>query len=500
MSLNRRQFLIHSLAVAGTTAAARQMRGALPPSVPKAAPGSPNVLFILAEDIGPQLSCYGEPLIRTPHLDRLAARGTRFTHCFTTAPVCSASRSALMTGMYATSIGAHNHRTWPWRKQALPDGVFTLTDYFRAAGYFTCNCAPAQTKLRDPKTGERLPTAAAGSGKTDFNFVSEKPFDGFDWNQRSPGQPFFAQLTLNESHKGIGWPLARKTLGARCVPPERVKLPPYYPDHPVARDEYANYLDAIMLVDGYVGEIMARLEREGLATNTVVVFMGDNGQCLFRGKQFLYDGGIHVPLIVAWPDGRRAGDVDDRLVSGIDLTAILLGLAGIKPGPVMQGRNLLDPAVEPRQHVFAARDRMDVSTDRMRCVRTHRWKYIRNFLPMVPYMQHNAYKERSYPTWSLVKSLAKQGGLSPAASLFAADRKPIEELYDTRADPHEVNNLAADPAHAPRLRELRALVDDWTVRTGDRGATMEDPLDIYRGYWGRLPDEDEAARPNRGKQ
>lgn len=492
MPLNRRQFLIQSLTVAGATA--RQAQGDVRGAVEKATAGSPNILFILAEDIGPQLSCYGEPLISTPHLDRLAARGTRFTQCFTTAPVCSASRSAIMTGMYATSIGAHNHRTWSWNKRPLPAGVVTLTDYFRAAGYFTCNCAPARTKLRDPKTGERLPTGAAGSGKTDFNFIAENPFDGFDWNQRAPGQPFFAQLTLNETHKGIGWPLARKTLGDRCVPADRVRLPPYYPDHPVARDEYANYLDAIMLVDGYVGEIMARLKREGLAENTVVVFIGDNGRCLFRGKQFLYDGGIHVPLIVAWPDGRRAGSVDHRLVSGIDLTAILLGLAGIMPGPAMQGRDVLDGTVEPRQHIFAARDRMDMSTDRMRCVRTSRWKYIRNYLPMVPYMQYNAYKEHNYPTWNLVKKLSKEGTLAPVAALFAADRKPIEELYDIQADPHEVNNLAAVPAHAPVLRELRALIDEWITLAGDQGVTMEDPLDIYRGYWGKLPDEPDTTR------
>jgi N-sulfoglucosamine sulfohydrolase len=447
-----------------------------------AAPGSPNILFILAEDIGPDLSCYGTPLIRTPNLDALAARGVRYQNCFTTAPVCSASRSALMTGMYQTSIGAHNHRTWQWNKKPLPPGVRTMTDYFRDAGYFTCNLSPGP-RDREQK-GPKQATGASGAGKTDFNFIVEKPFDGNDWNQRASGQPFFAQITITESHKGPGWPLARQVLGDRRIDPAKLKLPPYYPDHPAARDEYANYLDAIMLVDGFVGELLARLEKDGLAQNTIIVFIGDNGQCLFRSKQFLYDGGIHIPLLIAWPDKRRAGQVDERLVSGIDLTAAMLGIAGIKPNAVMQGRNFLDPAVPPRDQIFAARDRMDVSTDRMRAVRTARFKYIRNYLPAIPYMQYNAYKEAQYPTWNLVKQLAKEGKLTSEAALFAAERKPIEELFDLTNDPHEVKNLAADPQYAETLKQMRASLDEWVVSSGDQGWIMEDPLDIARGYAG----------------
>jgi N-sulfoglucosamine sulfohydrolase len=459
----------------------------------------PNVLFILAEDIGNQLACYGEPLVRTPHLDRLAARGVRYTNAFTTAPVCSASRSAIMTGMYQTTIGAHNHRTWQWNKRPLPEGVRTLTDCLRDAGYFTANLAPGPGKAKKAApTGVPGITGASGTGKTDFNFLTENPpFDGFDWNQRKPGQPFFAQISINESHKGPGWNYARsKDSPVGHVDAAQVKLPPYTPDHPVAREEYANYLDAIQLMDHYVGELLARLEREGLARDTIVVFMGDNGQCLFRSKQFLYDGGISVPLIIAWPDGRRAGEVDRQLVSSIDVTAALLGFAGAPRPPAMQGRDFLAPGASPRTHVFAARDRMDASTDRMRAVRTDRWKYIRNYFPAIPYMQHNAYKESQYPTWNLVKQLAKEGKLTPEAALFAAERKPIEELFDLTADPHEVRNLAADPAHAATLRELRALVDAWVAESRDQGGRSEDPLDIFRGYNGRLPEESEKAKKN----
>ena len=340
----------------------------------------PNILFILAEDIGPHLGAYGTPLVRTPNLDQLAARGVRFTQAFTTAPVCSASRSAIMTGMYQTTIGAHQHRTWQWNKKPLPDGVRTITDYFRGAGYFTANLAPGPGKAKKAVTGTPGITGSMGAGKTDFNFLTEgPPFDGYDWNQRQPGQPFFAQITINESHKGPGWTFARsKDAPIPHVDAAKVKLPPYYPDHPIAREEYANYLDAIALMDSYVGEVLARLEKDGLAENTIVVFIGDNGQCLFRSKQFLYDGGISIPLLIAWPDGRRAGTVDSQMISSIDISAAMLGFAGVKPGPLFQGRDFLASAATPRAHIFAARDRMDESTDRMRAVRTPQWKYIRN--------------------------------------------------------------------------------------------------------------------------
>jgi arylsulfatase A-like enzyme len=467
----------------------------LPGVAPAAETGSrPNILFILAEDIGKHLGCYGEPLVQTPNLDRLAARGVRYTNAFTTAPVCSASRSAIMTGMYQTTIGAHNHRTWQWNKRPLPPGVRTITDYFREAGYFTANLAPGPGKAKKSAAlGVPGITGASGTGKTDFNFLTDgPPFDGFDWNQRKSGQPFFAQISINESHKGPGWTYARsKDSPVGHVDAARVKLPPYTPDHPIAREEYANYLDAIQLMDHFVGEVLARLEADGLAGNTVVVFIGDNGQCLFRSKQFLYDGGISIPLIIAWPDRRRAGTTDDQMISAIDLSAALLGLAGVKPGPVFQGRDFLAPGATPRPHIFAARDRMDESVDRMRAVRTPQWKYIRNYYPATPYMQHNAYKEKQYPTWNLVKQLAAEGKLTPEAALFAAPTKPIEELFDLGTDPWEVRNLAGDPKHAAKLRELRALVDAWVVESGDKGDRMEDPLDVYKGYNGRLPDEPE---------
>jgi N-sulfoglucosamine sulfohydrolase len=318
-------------------------------------------------------------------------------------------------------------------------------------------------------------------------------FEGYDWNQRKEGQPFFAHITIIETHKGDGWKVARQRPHAELVDPAKLKLASYYPESPVVRDEYANYLDASSLSDGYLGELLGRLEAEGLAKNTVVVVSSDHGP-LFRGKQFLYDGGIHIPLMIRFPEGRAPegfapGSVDDRFVSGIDTAPTLLGLAGIRPSAsAMQGQDFLGKAYSARPHVFAARDRMDTSIDRMRAVRTKEFKYIRNYLPGVPYMQHNEYKEQNYPTWNLVKDWARQGKLTKEQALFAAAEKPIEELFDVRADADEVRNPASDPKYRDELKRLRSLVDGF-VAENDRRVNFEDPVDVYRGYYRRLPED-----------
>ncbi len=472
-----------------------------PRPAPTVAPmaSRPNVLYVILEDAGPHFGCYGEPLVQTPHLDRFAAQGVRFADAFCTAPVCSASRSALMTGCYQTYIGCHNHRTWEGSKKRLPKPVAHLSDWFRAAGYFTCNLQP-QTKARAKGARAKL-NGPGGSGKIDLNFLIDAPqpgdpFDGDDWSQRAPGQPFFAHITIMETHKGAGWGVAREQPKPERVDPEKLQLPPYFPDHPIARDEYANYLDALHLVDDYLGRLLARLEKDGLAQNTIVVVSSDHGP-LFRGKQFLYDNGLRIPLLVKFPDGRGAGTVDRRLASGVDLAPTLLGFAGVTPPPgAVHGRDLFAPGGTHPTHVFAARDRMDTSIDRMRAVRTERFKYIRNYLPAVPYMQHNAYKEKNYPTWNLVKALAREGTIRPPeAALLASAVKPIEELYDLAADPHEVKNLAGEAGHAATLLELRGLVDDF-VRDFDRGTAYEDPVEIFRGYNGFLPEEAGRGKPD----
>ncbi|UCC97157.1 MAG: sulfatase [Phycisphaerales bacterium] len=462
---NRRDFL----KAAGLGAAAVALPRAL---FAAETPGNrPNILWILSEDISPDLSCYGVPAVQTPNLDKLAAQGIRFTRAFTTAPVCSASRSAMITGMFQTTVGIHNHRSHRDDGYTLPEPVRLITDYFRQAGYFTANVKTAAPGV-------------AGSGKTDFNFKFKKPFDGTDWNQRKTGQPFFAQLSISMTHRGGHWKNLRQKLD-NPVDPAAVKLPPYYPDHPVAREDWATYLNSIQMMDQYVGKILKRLDDEALADNTVVIFIGDHGRCHVRGKQWLYDGGIHIPMIVRWPGKLDAKQVCDNLVSAIDISATILQIAGIEPPKHLEGKLFLEsdrdgvwkPA-DVHDYIIAARDRCDETVDRIRCVRTKQYKYIRNFMPERPYTQRNDYKERSYPMLPLMRKLHAQGKLTAVQALFMAPRRPDEELYDLTKDPWEINNLAASPQHQATLKTMRGILDKWIADTGDMGQYPEEPSAI----------------------
>ena len=417
----------------------------------------PNILWILGDDLGPDLGCYGHRLVHTPNADRLAAEGVRFTHCFTTAPVCSPSRSAWNTGVYQTTLGAHNHRSHRQDNYQLPEGVRLVSHRLHDAGYFTAN-------ITEVVPGMRVP------GKTDFNFKGPKPFDGTHWNQRAKGQPFYAQLNFTAPHKGPVWPAARKQ--AKLVNPADVSLPPYYPDHPVVRDEVANYLDAVNYWDTQVGATLKALEADGLLDNTVIFVFGDNGRCLLRGKQWLYDAGTQVPLIVRWPGKLKPNTVRRDPVIALDITATTLEIAGVARPALMHGQGLFSGA-KPRQHIFTARDRCDMTVERIRAVRDRRYKLIRNFMPDRPYTQFNEYITNSYPTQKVMKELHAAGKLTPVQAQWMAARKPDVELYDHQADPHEVMNLAADPQHKSARQRLTKLLDQWIEDTHDQGRTPE---------------------------
>jgi arylsulfatase A-like enzyme len=422
----------------------------------------PNILWLIAEDFGPHLGCYGATQVWTPNLDALAACGVRYTRFFTTAPVCSPSRSAFMTGMYQTSIGAHQHRSHRDDGYTLPTGVRVLTDWFRDAGYFTAN-------LRE------LPSAFGfqGTAKTDWNFAyAGKPFDSTRWEDLKAHQPFFAQINFGETHRPFKAP-------ARADP-SQVQLPEWTPDHPVARADWAQYLDAASELDRKVGRVLDRLEADGLAGRTVVVFFGDNGEAHVRGKQFCYDSGLHVPLIIRWPAGLppapqvQPGAVDARLLCAIDLAPTMLAIAGAPKPVAMQGRVFLGESAEPpREYVFGARDRCDETVFRFRTVRDARYRYIRNFTPERPFLQANQYKETSYPAWNLLKELNAAGKLTTAQAALCAPHMPAEELYDLERDPDEIRNLARSPDHAATLRRLRAALERWMEETGDQGRALE---------------------------
>jgi len=420
----------------------------------------PNILWIDTEDLSPDLGCYGNDLVKTPNIDGLASEGMRFTNAFVSAPVCSASRSAVITGMYQTSIGAHNHRSN--RQKPLPENIRLVTDYLRDAGYFTCN-------------GQALTDGRRG--KLDYNFKMsfEDAFDGTDWSQRKSGQPFFAEVHFSEAHRAF------HKDPDNPIDPDRVEIPPYYPDHPITRKVWALYLETIQNLDKKVGKLLQRLEDEGLAENTVVFFWGDHGRAMVRGKQFLYEGGIHIPLIVRWPGHIEPGSLNDELVSAIDLAPTWMEIAGIDIPDYMQGQDLFGSDRVERDCIFAARDRCDETGDRIRCMRTKRYKYIRNFFPEQPYTKFNAYKKLQYPVLTLMEMLYSEGKLTAEQAKFMASTRPKEELYDLQDDPHELHNLANEPDYQGILKELCSKLDTWIEETGDQGEIPEDEEVVT--YW-----------------
>jgi N-sulfoglucosamine sulfohydrolase len=431
-----------------------------------AAPPRPNILWLIAEDFGPHLGCYGTKEVFTPNLDRMATEGVRYTRFFTTAPVCSPSRSAFMTGMYQTTIGAHNHRSHRDDDYELPKGVRLLTDWLRDSGYFTANIRELPANF-----------GFHGTGKTDWNFRYQgKPFDSDNWADLKAHQPFYAQINFHETH--------RKFNGSKRADPAKVEIPPCYPDHPVTRADWAAYLDAASELDRKIGLILNRLAADGLASNTVVVFFGDNGQAHVRGKQFCYDSGLRVPMIVRWPHGFpepqhfKHGAVDDRLLEAIDLAPTMLAIAGSSPPSSMQGHIFLGAnATSPKEYVFGARDRCDETAFRFRTVRDKRYRYIHNFTPDRPFLQPNEYKEKQYPVWNLLKELHAAGKLTPEQEALCAATMPEEELYDLERDPHEINNLARSAEHQKTLERLRKVLNHWIEETNDQGRELE-PADL----------------------
>jgi N-sulfoglucosamine sulfohydrolase len=425
----------------------------------------PNIVLIVGEDMGTELGCYGDANAITPNMDRLASQGARFTHCFTHAPVCAPSRSGLITGRYPTSIGSHHMRSTLLKPPPL------FTDYLKKAGYTIA--WPTKTPY----------------GKTDFNFaLPPKAFDmTTDWTKDIPKQPFFGFYNIFTSHESqIRAPAAKfaknieRLKASERRDPSKMKLPVYYPDTPVVRRDLANYYELVTAVDYQVGVLLDALDKAGIADNTVVFLTGDHGRGLPRGKRWVYDQGIHVPLLVRWPGHIKAGTVRDDLVCFLDFAPTFLSLANHEIPKEMQGQVIIGShKAAPRKYIFAARDRMDETYDRIRTVREKRFQYIRNFHPELSHAQRIAYMELM-PTMQVWRKLHADGKLSAVQDAFFTVPKPREELYDVEADPDEVKNLVDDPRYRAKLVELRTALDRWMGETKDLGSVPEREL-IKRG-------------------
>ncbi|MFZ0428702.1 MAG: sulfatase-like hydrolase/transferase [Acidobacteriota bacterium] len=447
----------------------------------------PNILWISAEDLSPRLGCYADSLARTPTLDRLASDGRRFTRAFTTAGVCSPSRAAIITGMYQSSIGAHHMRTTTEPQGGMPTPYFTVPppevkafpEYLRAAGYYCTNNSKTDYQFGEPRTVWDESSASA------------------HWRNRAEGQPFFAVFNFMTTHESQIWPRADRPL---ITDPTRVEVPPYYPDTDVVRRDLAQHYDNIATLDTQIAELLRQLDEDGLADNTIVFFWGDHGDGLPRAKRWPNESGTRVPLIVRWPGHLERGSVDERLVSLVDLGPTVLSMAGVPIPDHMQGRAFLGgPAAPERAYVYAARDRIDESYDYVRSVRDRRYRLIRNFFPDKPYILPVAYRNRM-PTMQEILRLDRQGALSGPQALWARKTRPPEELYDTEADPWEINNLIDDPEHREIAQRLRTALADWREEIHDMGDIPE--TDMVERMWPghqQPPTEPAGASPAAGR-
>ena len=429
----------------------------------------PNILWITCEDVSPRLGCYGDELAITPHLDKLAGEGVRYTKAFATAPVCAPSRSCLITGVYATSLGTQHLRS----EVKLPEKIKCFPEYLRAAGYYCSN-----------------------NYKKDYNFIDVNVWDESSqeahWRKRRPGQPFFGVFNFVSTHQGQINGSDEEfyaAYGSKLEPEERhdpakISLPPYYPDTEFVQKIWARYYDLITFMDRQVGDILGQLEADGLTDNTIVFFFADHGLGIPRFKRTLYDSGLHVPLIVRFPGQYQylspcgAGEKIDSLVSFVDFAPTVLSLAGLPVPVYMQGRALLGTQAQPpRKYIFGASSRVDEAYEFSRCVRDERYKYIRNYLPHLPYIQPSEYCDRAEIMQELRRAVAEEE-LSPAQKLLWAATKPVEELYDTTADPHEIDNLVGDPEKKAVLERLRKTLHAWMLQTRDTGLLPEAEMHI----------------------
>ena len=413
-------------------------------------PDRPNIVLLMAEDIGNDLACYGHPGVKTPTLDALAAKGIRYNRFYTNSPICSPSRTSLMLGMYQGSCGGHNHRSKLKAKD--PDWKY-MTYYLNKAGY---SCI----------LGSKL--VMSGGRKLDLNVNAGNAFP-----KGRGGEPFFQQIQLKVTHRDAKtdrWKELRKASG-HPVKVEDVAVPPYLPDVPEVREDWATYLDQIQQADKETRDILDDLEKRSVLKNTVIIWIGDNGRCQIRGKGYLFEDGIRCPLIISGK-GIEEGKVTDDLVSGIDLTATILALAGIEKPAFMQGQAFLNnPDYKPKEYIFAARDRWDEVVDCSRTIVGKRFKYIYNFMPDKPYDAHQKYLDilNVRPTLPLLRKMNQEGKLNPAQAYFFRPKKDVEQFYDLEKDPFELNNLADAPDHREQKEVLKKRLFAWIEETKDMG-------------------------------
>lgn len=432
---------------------------------------APNIVWISAEDISSHFGCYGDPHAITPHIDQLATEGTRYTHAFTTAGVCAPCRSGIITGMYQTTLGTQHMRG----QAKLPNFIKPFPLYLRQAGYYCTNNSKQDYQFKPPKE-----TWDASSGKAHWR------------NRTDKSKPFFSVFNFTGCHEsGIASESKYQTVTKNLTQEQRqdpdklTTFPPYYPNSDIAREDWKRNYELITAMDAWAGDIIQQLKDDGLYEETIIFFWSDHGVGLPRAKRWLYDSGTRIPLVIRIPEKHRANDqgdpgsVSDQLISSIDFGPTVLNLAGLQIPEHVQGQPFLGGDLpQPRSYIYGARDRMDERYDIIRMVRNHRFQYIRNYEPLKTYYQYMNTPEGG-ATMAVLRKRHDAGKLNPIANAYFAPTKPVEELYDCEADPHEIRNLADDPQHVEILAELRNAHLAWVKETRDTGLVAE-PILIER--------------------
>lgn len=426
--------------------------------------GKPNFIVFIADDMAwDDCGAYGHPKIQTPNLDQLAVDGMKFNHAYLTCSSCSPSRASIITGRYPHSTGAHQLHL------PLPESQVTFVEQLKESGYYT-----------------------ASAGKWHLGTPTESKFDHVttklnQWvatlKARPKDKPFFMWFAFTDPHR----PYQRNIID-RPHSNEDVIVPPYLPDTPEVRDDLALYYDEITRLDGVVGRVRDELKNQAVASNTVIIFLSDNGRPFPRCKTTVYDSGIRTPWIVSWPEKIKGGGVSDSLISSVDLAPTVLELAGLPVSETYQGKSfkpiLEKPAATTRTHVYAEHNWHDFE-DFGRAVRSPRFKYIRNFYPDLPGTPPaDAVRSETYLKMRELRDAQK---LNAVQSVCFQAPRPEEELYDVVADPHELNNLAGKPEFKKIQQELRATLDQWQEETHDRLPRTRRPDEFDRETGMNLP-------------
>ena len=414
----------------------------------------PNILWITSEDNGIELGCYGDDYATSPNIDSLAARGIRFDNCWSNAPVCAPARTTIISGMYATSLGASNMRS----RAKRPEGTRLLPELLRAQGYYCSN-----------------------NSKEDYNLIaSSKPWNDSSnkahWRNRPQGTPFFSVFNFTTSHESQ----IRKRPHKAKHDPAKVPLPPYHPDLPEVREDWAQYYDKIEEMDAQVGAVIQQLREDDLIDSTIIFYFGDHGSGMPRSKRWLYQSGLHVPMVVVIPETFKhlrpnaytPGGTDQRLISFVDLVPTVLKLAGAPIPGYLQGTPFLGASELPtNNYLFGFRDRMDERIDMSRAIRNERFLYIRNFMPYRPQGTFLNYMFQT-PTTVAWRQAFRNGLLPPHQAQFWQS-KPVEELYDLQKDTYQVRNIAGDASFIRIKEELRDQLKQTMFETKDLGVIPE---------------------------